>query len=76
MSYNILADRLSSLDKFVKYVPAIVRDFQFRSRRIIGEIMQSNCEIVCLQEVDNFDEYYKAKLSMLGYKTLFQPKQA
>lgn len=76
MSYNILADRLSSLPKFCKYVPAIVRDFEFRSKRIVGEIMQSKADIVCLQEVDNFDEYYEAKLAMLGYKTLFRPKAA
>lgn len=59
MSYNVLADRLASIPKFAKYVPKIVRDFNFRSRRIIGEIQHSKSDIICLQEVDNYDEFYK-----------------
>jgi mRNA deadenylase 3'-5' endonuclease subunit Ccr4 len=76
MCYNILADRLASIPKFVKYVPEAVRDFEFRSRRIVGEIMNSNSDIVCLQEVDNFEEYYQEKLSIMGYQILFRPKEA
>ena len=76
MSYNILCDRLSSLPKFVEYVPSVVRDFSFRSSRIVGEIAYSQAGLVCLQEVDYFHEVYEAKLKNLGYKTLFKPKPA
>lgn len=62
MSYNILADRLSSLPKFVEYVPAEVRDFAFRSKRIIGELANAKSDLVCLQEVDNFNEHYREQL--------------
>ena len=75
MSYNLLADRLSSLPKFVEYVPKIVRDFKFRSERIVGEILSSGADLLCLQEVDNYEEYYKAKLERMGYKTLYRPKE-
>ena len=76
MSYNILADRLASLPKFREYVPQVVRDFGFRSRRIIGELVNANADLVCLQEVDNFEEFYKEQLARLGYETLFRPKAA
>ena len=33
-----------------------------------------NADIICLQEVDNFEEYYKKQLKNLGYKTLFGAK--
>jgi mRNA deadenylase 3'-5' endonuclease subunit Ccr4 len=59
MSYNILADRLASIPKFQEYVPVTVRDFSFRSRRIIGELFDAKADLVCLQEVDNFDEFYR-----------------
>ena len=76
MSYNILADRLASIPKFVEYVPKVVRDFNFRSNRIIGEITASKSDIVCLQEVDNYDQFYQEKLASLGYDSLFKPKTA
>ena len=74
MSYNILADRLSALPKFVAYVPEMVRDFKFRSTRVIGEIAKANCGIVCLQEVDYYDEFYRDRLAEKGYQVLFRPK--
>lgn len=76
MSYNILADRLASIQKFVEYVPKPIRDFNFRSNRIVGEIAYSKSDIVCLQEVDNYEEFYQAKLIDLGYESLFKPKPA
>jgi mRNA deadenylase 3'-5' endonuclease subunit Ccr4 len=57
-------------------VPKGIRDFNFRSNRIVGEIKNSKSDIVCLQEVDNYDEFYHAKLVELGYESLFKPKTA
>ena len=67
MSYNLLADRLSGLPKFEEYVPKIVRDFNFRGNRIVGEIHHSNADLLCFQEVDNYKEFYEEKLTTLGY---------
>ena len=52
-------------------MPNEVRDFNFRSHRVVGEIAYSKSDIVCLQEVDNYDEFYQAKLAELGYESLF-----
>ena len=57
-------------------MPNKVRDFNFRSHRVVGEIAYSKSDIVCLQEVDNYDEFYQEKLASLGYDSLFKPKPA
>ena len=33
------------------------------------EIAHDNAEIICLQEVDHYDEIYKPRLEALGYQT-------
>ena len=57
MSYNVLADRLASLDKFSHTTKAVL-DFAFRGPRIIEEIKQSEASIFCLQEVDRVNDFY------------------
>lgn len=50
-----------------KYVRHGYLSFKFRSVRILHEIRESNSDIICLQEVDHFDDFYKPRLEELGY---------
>jgi mRNA deadenylase 3'-5' endonuclease subunit Ccr4 len=34
------------------------------------EIADSNADLVCLQEVDHFEDFYNPELKKLGYHTL------
>ena len=51
--------------------PEWVYKFNYRGPRIVREIEETKGEfdIICLQEVDNFKELYKAEFERLGYDT-------
>ena len=66
LSYNILADCYSKYFMF-KYVRHGHLNFHYRSQRIIHEITESNSDIICLQEVDHFEDFYRPQLERLGY---------
>ena len=65
MSYNVLADRLASLDKF-SHTTKQVLSFDFRGPRIVEEIIKSKACIFCLQEVDRVNDFYRPRLEGLG----------
>ncbi len=69
MSYNLLADRLALPKYFPHTTPALL-SFQFRGPRIITEIRLSDCDILCLQEVDRVSDYYDGMFNALGYKLI------
>ena len=60
----------------------VLMDFEYRATRVLMEICQSYREnpfdfetskgvpdIICLQEVDHFDSFYKPHLTNMGYDT-------
>ena len=51
MSYNVLANRLATLDKF-SHTTRDVLHFDFRGPRIMQEMAQTQANIICMQEVD------------------------
>ena len=38
---------------------------------VIDEIRKLDCDIICLQEVDNYKNFYQKELNALGYETVF-----
>lgn len=58
LSYNILADCYSKYFMF-KYVRHVYLNFKYRSVRIMQEIKSSEADIICLQEVDHLDDFYR-----------------
>ena len=71
-SYNILASKF--LFKWVYGVISEYADFQYRSNNVLKELEYYDSDILCLQEVDNYDEFYKACFEKLGYDTIFKMK--
>ena len=51
-----------------KYVRHGYLNFKYRSVRILQEIKSSEADIICLQEVDHMDDYYRPQLENLGYQ--------
>ena len=58
LSYNILADCYSKYFMF-KYVRHGYLSFQYRSHKILEELKHSNSDIICLQEVDHIEDFYR-----------------
>jgi len=55
-------------------VPMILHDWEnFRKWRVLEELLRYNCDIICIQEVD-FYEDIKPFLHGLGYASVFCPK--
>ena len=67
MSFNILAERLAPLHP----VDEAILDFKVRAPRIVEEIKQNQADIICLQECDNWESYYKPEFDKMGYQSAF-----
>ena len=58
---------------FVK-CPAEALKWSYRSQLILKEICRSEADIICLEEVDHFVDFFEPHLSSLGFGGLFVPK--
>ena len=68
MSYNILAEIYTD-DKSIKgKFNKEHLDFRERSLKIMAEIRESDPDLICLQEVDNFETVYQPFLASMGYE--------
>jgi len=74
MQYNLLADRLAHPHRYA-YVPLDILSFSYRSARILEEIRTSDCDVLCLQEMDHAQDVYLPALDKMGYKTLYYQKK-
>ena len=53
-----------------------VLEWENRFTRLVQEIKQYNCDILCLQEVqnDHFDTHFKPSLKTLGYDGVYKKR--
>ncbi|XP_067136442.1 protein angel homolog 2-like isoform X2 [Centruroides vittatus] len=77
MSYNILAQKLLE-DNSLLYChcePNIL-DWEYRSKNLLQEIQELQCDIICLQEVqdDHYYNLFKPFLENLGYYCLYKKR--
>jgi mRNA deadenylase, exonuclease subunit and related nucleases len=68
LSYNVLADGYSGL--FASDAGSTYIDFKYRSPIVIEEIRRFNADIILLQEIDHYDDFYQPKLTELGYELI------
>ncbi|KRX06069.1 Endonuclease/exonuclease/phosphatase [Pseudocohnilembus persalinus] len=69
MSYNVLADNVA-YKLFYQHTAYPYLNFKkYRGPRIIDEVKQYYPSVICMQEVDHFEDFYQEKLEQLGYKT-------
>ena len=75
MSYNILAEKYATRTQY-GHAPDSVLKWENRKNVILDEINGMNVDIVCLQELDriSYDEFFRTKLSIQGYKSYYAQK--
>ncbi|KAG1050512.1 hypothetical protein G6F43_007219 [Rhizopus delemar] len=69
MSFNILAQSLIKRELFPD--SGDILKWKTRRRLIVEEIELYDADIMSLQEVDNFDSFFKENLFNLGYETVY-----
>ncbi|KAK1549348.1 hypothetical protein Q3G72_000512 [Acer saccharum] len=73
LSYNILADYLaiSHRSKLYFHIPRYILDWQWRKKRILFELGLWSADIMCLQEVDRFQDL-EEELKDRGYNGIWK----
>lgn len=77
LQFNVLADGLSGLreDKgsFANTDPKLL-DWESRKYKLLGEIIQYSPDIVTMQEVDHYNDFFLPELQAMGYIGVYSPK--
>jgi len=63
MSYNILADSKSSGINYTS-----TKSWEYRKNVLLKEIIGYNCDIITVQNIDNFKNWWQPKLMLAGIK--------
>ena len=73
--YNKIIVILSALahTTFIK-CPKAALEWKYRGLRIIEEIARSGADILCLEEVDHFKDFFEPQLAGRGFEGIFFPK--
>ncbi len=62
-------------DNFIK-CPKQALKWDTRKYRCLEEILTYDPDVVCLQEVDHFPDFYQPMLKQIGYEGTFKPKRS
>ncbi|XP_057312107.1 nocturnin-like [Hydractinia symbiolongicarpus] len=75
--WNVLADGLSisSVTENFCATPPQCLKWQYRKRLLLNEILSANADVVCLEEVDHFDDFFAPELKTAGYEGFFVLKR-
>lgn len=69
LSYNVLSDaRVSFSNHFTS------RNWDVRCRTLISEIRSYDADVICLQDVDHFDDWWRPQLMLLGYDPVYKER--
>ena len=77
LQFNLLARGLSSPPKNGGFVESPVASLHFdnyRKYRLLEEILRFDPDIVTLEEMDHYDDFFQPLMSKFGYDSIFQPK--
>lgn len=75
LSYNILCEKYAT-ERLYGYTPAWALSWDYRKELILNEIIHSDADFLCLQEVDGaqYEDYFTKHLSLRDYEGVFWPK--
>jgi len=73
--YNILAEKYATPEGHV-CTPSWALEWSYRKERILGELLKSNADILCLQEVEakHYRDFFQVEMGRVGYTGVFRPK--
>jgi hypothetical protein len=69
LSYNVFADCMC---QNVRY--SLSKKWEQRSKTLIREIASYNADILCLQDVDHFSDFWRPQLMLLGYASVYKKR--
>ncbi|EDO34680.1 predicted protein [Nematostella vectensis] len=77
MQWNVLADGLSGSSPTSNFIkcPSEALSWSTRKQRLIQGILTYEPDIICLEEVDHFYDFFKPSLDEVGYTGIFVPKE-
>ncbi|KAF7128186.1 hypothetical protein RHSIM_Rhsim11G0040700 [Rhododendron simsii] len=70
VSYNILAQAYAKSEQF-PHSPSPCRKWKTRSQAILTLLKGLEADFLCLQEVDEYDSFYKGNLESHGYASVY-----
>ncbi|GAU15786.1 hypothetical protein TSUD_236020 [Trifolium subterraneum] len=73
VSYNILA-QVYVKSAFFPHSPPLSLKWKHRSNSILEVLKNLGADFFCLQEVDEFDNFYKGKMQELGYSFIYMKR--
>ncbi len=73
LSYNMLADCYTRPQYFPYVSPGNLAFFN-RAKKVVAELKSTMADIICLQEVDHFADFYWKELTNLGYDVYYNNK--
>ena len=74
MTFNVLAQCYTRSEFFPSVSPKAALKWKNRAPKIIEEIVQYSPDVVCLQEVDAFDDFFVPQLALHHYEGVWQKK--
>lgn len=77
LQFNVLADGLAGLREDLGMFSRVGREhlcWEYRKHRLLHEIQQYNPDIITLQEVDHYYDFFLPELLKMGYVGYFAPK--
>lgn len=69
LSYNVLSDYKTS---FLHYTTT--KNWDLRSKCLLDEINTYNTDIICLQDVDHYQDWWRPQLTVWGYDTVYKQR--
>ncbi|CAL8468539.1 g8079 [Coccomyxa elongata] len=73
LQWNVLADGLAQYGEFER-VPRDILAWNRRAPQLLEEILDSNSDLIALQEVNRYEEFFQPRLEQAGFTGLFWPK--
>jgi len=71
VSYNVLAQKKAKTTQF-PYCRKSDLNWAERSAKLLKEVLEDNPDVVCLQEVDRFSEFWRPKMGQAGFDAVFK----
>jgi len=70
LQYNVLADAYARA-AWLPYCKRSSLNWEYRKHNLLGEILGYNADLICLQEVDHFGDFFLPELRKRGYDGVF-----
>jgi hypothetical protein len=67
LSYHLLAD-----SKILTAHYSATKNWEVRSQLLLREIKSYEADIICLQDVDHFPDFWRPQLMLMGYDSVYQ----